>query len=372
MTGSVIFPVLPEMVQQLELDPQWVGTIASIHALTSALCTPILGAAADRVGKRKVMIPCLVLYAVFGVLTPFLTAPPLLLASRGLLGVVSGGIAAATIGILGGMYEGESRSRILGYATSAMTTAAIIFPLLGGWIGGIQWQFAFYLYGLGIPLAVLAAWVLKENVSQGTSAVKIDHNEQLLQQLRQPSIVTLYLFIWAAGMIMYTVVVYTPLYLKQAIGATPEINGIVLAVRLIGAALISAFGASRISQRIGQGRAVAFGFSLMAIAIVTIPFLTELYLIIPTAMLFGAGFGIITPNLYDALAHLSPLEVRTTVLAIGTGFNSLGQFISPVILGPIWKYAGLPPVFYAAGALAAIASGLSLTVIGHLNSKGAR
>ncbi|MBD1853625.1 MFS transporter [Leptolyngbya sp. FACHB-711] len=363
MTGSVIFPVLPEMVQQLALDPQWAGTLASIHALTSALCTPILGVVADRLGKLKVMVPCLILYAIFGLSTAFLTTMPLLLTSRGLLGAASGGVAAATIGILGGMYEGETRSRILGYATSAMTTAAIFFPLLGGWVGGIQWQFAFYLYGLGIPLAVIAALVLRENASPAVSMIQTSQNQQLSQLIRNRSILTVYLFIWAAGLMMYAVVVYTPLYLKQAIGATPEINGIVLAVRLVGAALISAFGASRISQRIGPSRAVAFGFSLMAMAIVTIPFLTELYLIIPTAMLFGAGFGIITPNLYDVLAGLAPLEVRTTVLAIGTGFNSLGQFISPVILGPIWKYAGLPPVFYVAGAIAAIASGLSLTVV---------
>lgn len=362
MTGSIIFPVLPEMVQQLELDPRWAGTLASIHALTSALFTPIMGVLADRLGKLKVMIPCLILYAVFGLSTAFLTSMPLLLVSRGLLGAASGGVAAATIGILGNMYEGETRSRILGFATSAMTTAAIFFPLIGGWIGSIQWQFAFYLYGLSIPLAVIAPITLKEQQPRA-GVIQASQNQQLGKLVRNRDILTLYLFVWVAGMIMYTVVVYTPLYLKQAIGANPETNGIVLAVRLVGAAIMSAFGASRVAQRVGRGKAIAFGYSLMAVTIVTIPFLTNLYLIIPTAMLFGAGFGIITPNLYDSLASLAPLEIRTTALAIGTGFNSLGQFISPVILGWIWKHAGLPPVFYAAGALAAIATGLSLTVI---------
>ena len=362
MTGSIIFPVLPEMVQQLNLDPRWAGTLASIHALTSALFTPIMGLLADRLGKLKVMIPCLILYAVFGLSTAFLTSMPLLLASRGLLGAASGGVAAATIGILGNMYEGKTRSRILGFATSAMTTAAIFFPLIGGWIGSIQWQFAFYLYGLSIPLAVIASITLKEQQSQA-GVIQTSQNQQLGKLIRNRDILTLYLFIWVAGMIMYTVVVYTPLYLKQAIGANPEINGIVLAVRLVGAAIMSAFGASRLAQRVDRGKAIAFGYSLMALTIVTIPFLTNLYLIIPTAMLFGAGFGIITPNLYDSLASLAPLEVRTTVLAIGTGFNSLGQFISPVILGSIWKHAGLPPVFYVSGGLAAIATGLSLTII---------
>lgn len=360
MTGGVVAPVLPEMVLQLDLDPRWAGTLVSLHALTSALFTPIMGIVADRVGKLKVMVPCLMLYALFGISTAHLTSMPLLLLSRGLLGAASGGVAAATIGILGEMYEGEKRTRILGYATSIMTTSAIFFPILGGWVGGMQWQFAFYLYGFGIPIAVMALVFLQEKSSHTESLVGKNQTQQLRKILRDSNILTFYLFIGAAAMIVYSVVVYTPLYLKEAIGATPELNGFVLAVRLVGAALVSAFGASRISRRLGRNRAVAFGFSLMAMTLFTIPFLTDLYLIVPTAVLFGAGFGIITPSLYDGLANLAPAEVRATVLAVGTGFNSLGQFVSPVLLGPVWKYAGLPSVFYAAAGMAAIVSFLSL------------
>lgn len=359
MTGSIVFPVFPEMVDKLNLDPRWAGTLVSIHALTSALSTPILGVLADRIGKLKVLLPCLLLYAVFGVSTAFFTTMPLLLASRGLLGVASGGIAAAAIGILSGIYEGEARSRILGYATSAMTLAAIVFPVLGGWVGGVQWQSAFYMYALGVPLAVGAAIYLKEIVAE-SAVLEGKQKQQLGKVLQNIDIITLYLFIGATGMIVYTVVVYSPLYLKQTINADPKLNGFVLAIRLVGAVLVSAFAASRVAQRAGRHRAVAFGFSLMAITLAIFPFLTDLVLIIPTAILFGAGFGLITPNLYDALADLAPLEVRASVLAIGTGFNSLGQFISPVILGQIWKYAGLPMVFYVAAGMATLASFLSL------------
>lgn len=362
MTGGVVAPVLPEMVQQLHLDPRWAGTLVSIHALTSAAFTPIMGIVSDRVGKLKVMIPCLVLYALAGVSTAFMTSMPLLLLSRGILGAASGGVAAATIGFLGGMYEGETRSRILGYATSIMTTSAIFFPIIGGWVGGIQWQYAFYLYGLGLPLALLAIVCLKPKQTHSESLLGENQTQQLGKILRDSDILNLYLFLGAAALIVYAVVVYTPLYLKEAIDATPELNGVVLAIRLVGAAIVSAFGASRIGLHLGRSRAIAFGFSLMAITLVTIPFLTDLYLIFPTAILFGAGFGIITPNLYDMLAALSPSEFRATVLAIGTGFNSLGQFVSPVLLGPIWKYMGLPAVFYVAGAMAALASFLSFTL----------
>lgn len=361
MTGGVVSPVLPEMVQQLDLDPKWAGTLVSVHALTSALMTPVMGIVADRVGKLRVMIPCLIFYALFGTAAAFITSFPLLLATRGLLGAASGGVAAATIGLLGSMYDGERRSRILGYATSVMTTSAIFFPLLGGWVGGSHWQYAFYLYALGIPLAALALIRLKEPQTLSGSLLELNQGQQLGKVLFKPAILRLYLFITIAAVIVYAVVIYTPIYLKVAINADPMLNGFVLAVRLVGAAIVSALGASRLSRRMGPNGAIAFGFSLMALTVATIPVLTNIYLIVATAILFGVGFGVITPNLYDALAERSPSEVRASVLAIGTGFNSLGQFASPVLLGPIWKSVGLPWVFYVAGGIGMVAAVLSLT-----------
>lgn len=359
MTGGIVSPVLPEMVQQLQLDPQWAGLLVSMHALTIALFTPVLGILADRIGKLKVLIPALLFYALFGVSGAFLQSFPLLLLSRGLLGIASGGIAAATIGLLGNMFEGERRSQVLGYATSAMTTTAILVPLIGGWVGAIYWQRSFYLYGLSIPTAILAALILKEQQSS-SAGILGQQGAALLKVIRQPRAIALYLTLLTAAAIVYAVVIYTPLYLKTAIGAGPQLNGMVLAVRAIGAAIVSAVLASRLAKLLGAQGAIALGFMLMALMLATIPWLDQLKWIIPAAVLFGAGFGVTVPNIYSSLAEVSPAELRTSVLAIGTGLNSMGQFISPLLLGPLWKEFGLSAVFYATAGIALLTSIMSL------------
>lgn len=352
MTGGIVSPVLPEIVQQLQLDPRWAGLLVSMHALAIAVCTPLFGILSDRIGKLKVLIPGLVLYAIFGTAGAWMQSFLPLLATRALLGAASGAVAAATIGLLGTMYQGDARSRILGYATSAMTTASILIPLIGGWVGQHHWQYAFYLYGFGLPLAAIAAVLLKEGQSGQSSVIPANQTQQLLQILRQPRTLQLYLTLALAASVVYSVVIYTPLYLREAIGATPLLNGSVLAVRAIGAAIVSALLASRLAKAMGTERAIALGFTLMSLTLATIPFLDQLEWIMPTAVLFGMGFGVVVPNVYDRLADQAPSELRSSVLAIGTGCNSLGQFISPLVLGPVWKYAGLPPVFYVAAAVA--------------------
>jgi predicted MFS family arabinose efflux permease len=250
------------------------------------------------------------------------------------------------------MYQGEVRSRVLGYATSAMTTASILVPLLGGWVGQIQWQYAFYLYGLGLPLACVAAPILANRSSQRASSLEAGQTQTLIKILRQPRTLRLLLLLALASGIVYAVIVYTPLYLKATIAAGPQLNGMVLALRGIGAAIASALLASRMGKAIGVNRTIALGFVVMALTLGVLPFQTDIHSIMLTALLFGAGFGIVVPSLYDQLANEAPHELRASVMAIGTGGNSLGQFLSPVILGPIWHAFGFTAVFFVAAGVA--------------------
>jgi len=359
MAGGVVAPILPEMIQQLNLDPALAGNLVSLHCLTIALFSPPLGIVADRIGHLRVLIPSLILYALFGTAGAFMHSLMPLLVVRGLLGAASGGIAAASLGILGNMYEGEARSQALGYATSTLTIMGIAFPLLGGWVGSFHWQWAFGLYGIGLPLAILAARFLPEKSSPKTKVDAKDAGSKLRQVLGRPYTLRLLCTLSLVSIAMYAVVIYAPQYLKQTIDATSVVNGIVLASRAIGAAIISAFGAKRLAQRWGRPTTVAIGLGLMALTLSTIPILHQLGWILVTAVFFGVGFGLVLPTLYGTLANLAPPDLKSSVLAAGTGAGFLGQFISPILLGPVLASCGLEWVFYAA-AIVALLAGLLL------------
>ncbi|MGB3755210.1 MAG: MFS transporter [Rivularia sp. (in: cyanobacteria)] len=359
MTGSLVAPVMPEVKDQLLIDPRWSGILVSMHCLTIFLFSPIFGILADRIGKVKVLIPSLICYAIFGTAGAFANSFTPLLISRALLGAASGGIAAASIGILSSMYEGEKRTRILGYTTSALAIASIIFPLLGGLLGKYNWRFTFFMYGLALPAALLAHFLLPKRKRQGSSSINLGQKDKLIESLKASSTITLFTALALSSAIFYVVIVYAPLHFKEAIGADTILNGGILASRAIGAAVISAVGASKLAKRVGSAKAIALGFILMAVTLITIPFVEQVYLILPTAIIFGMGFGIVMPNLYDALSKSTPKEVRSSVLAIGTGASNLGQFFSPILLGPVWKYAGIG-VFFVGAGVALITTFLSI------------
>jgi MFS transporter, ACDE family, multidrug resistance protein len=290
MAGGVVAPVLPDIVQQLQLDPGLAGNLVSFHCLTLAVFSAPLGILADRTGRVKVLVASLLCYAVFGTAGAFMSSFLPLLITRGLIGAASGGIAAASLGLLGSKYEGEARSVALGYATSTLTITGILFPLLGGWVGDSHWQFAFYLYALGIPLAGLAMVFLQEN----RPAKSTEKNDKLSQILKQHQTLWLLFTLVLVSVAMYSVVIYAPLYLKATISAGAVLNGVVLASRAIGAAVVSAFGSKWLAQKLGLPKAIALGCTLMAITLIFIPLLHQLIPIILTAIAFGVGFGMFT------------------------------------------------------------------------------
>lgn len=359
MAGGAIAPVLPDLMQQLDIDLAFGGTLASFHCLTLALFSPIFGLLCDRIGPVRVLIPALLLYGVAGVLGALMPGFGSLLAMRALLGVACGGLAASALGVLGRLYDGEARTRALGITTATLTITGIIYPVLGGVVGNTHWRYAFYLYAIAFPLAAVALYVFGGLSLAPKAATLGDLGGKLKRELSQFATARLLLTLGLSSIAMYAVVVYAPIYLDEALGLSPKLNGLVLASRAVGAAIVSAFLAKPLAKAIGLDRSTALGFGLMAATLAPIPWMGQLWSILVAAAIFGLGFGLVLPNLYNALANRAPFDLRSSVLAVGTGVSFLGQFASPVLLGVVLKFSSLATVFYTASVLT-IAAGLLL------------
>ncbi|MGJ3249444.1 MAG: MFS transporter [Elainellaceae cyanobacterium] len=366
MAGGVIAPVLPELILNLDIDPSIGSSLVSLHFLTVALATPVLGILADRSGQLPILVCSLVAYAGFGMAGGLVQDLLPLMILRGLLGVASGGIAAAGLGLLGKLYIGEARVQAIAYVASALTLANIIYPLLGGWVGSIHWRLVFSLYGISIPLAIWSLSVLRtahsplEHAEEASSF--LGESQHVRQVLTHPVTLFLLVTLSIASGTVYAVVAYLPLYLKLNFGSDTTLIGTILAVQAIGAVLSSAFGMRLLIKRFGAVGAIAIGLGLMATMLALFPAPERLYGLYVISILFGLGFGLVVPSLYNALADLASENMQSSILAAGTGAGFLGQFLSPILLGIVLRSRDLPDVFYTA-AIVDLAAGLLLIAV---------
>ncbi|BCM70710.1 putative integral membrane efflux protein [Streptomyces sp. EAS-AB2608] len=154
---TIVVVALPDMAGALHAslgDLQWV---VDGYALALAALLLAVGAAADILGRRRVHVAGVVLFAVASLLCGLASGPELLVAARALQGIGGAAMFATTLPLLASAYEGRRRSAALGVWGAVSGGAAAAGPVLGGLItAGPGWRWIFFV---NLPVSFLAVWL---------------------------------------------------------------------------------------------------------------------------------------------------------------------------------------------------------------------
>ncbi|MBV8911849.1 MAG: MFS transporter, partial [Acetobacteraceae bacterium] len=156
----------PGIIAALHVEPRIFGTVFSAALLGLTLGAAVLGPAADRVGRKRILIASTITFGVFTVSTAQATSFEMLLVFRFLTGLGLGGAMPSFIS-LASEYVPRKRHALW------ITLLWAGFPL-GGVIGGVLaslliprfgWQSVFYVGGITpVVLAVVLIGALPESI----------------------------------------------------------------------------------------------------------------------------------------------------------------------------------------------------------------
>ncbi|MDH6577654.1 MFS transporter [Kitasatospora sp. MAP5-34] len=154
---TIVTVALPDMATSLHTtfaDLQWV---LDIYALALAALLLGAGSLADLIGRRKVYLGGLVLFAVASLACGLATGPGMLIAFRGLQGIGGAAMFATTMALLSGAYQGKDRGIAFGVWGAVNGAAAAAGPVLGGLLTEhLDWRWIFFV---NLPVSVLAVLV---------------------------------------------------------------------------------------------------------------------------------------------------------------------------------------------------------------------
>lgn len=172
---TIVTVALPDMATSLHTtfaDLQWV---MDIYALALAALLLGAGSLADQIGRRKLYVAGLGLFAVASLACGLATGPGMLIAFRGLQGVGGAAMFATTMALLSGAYQGRDRGIAFGVWGAVNGAAAAAGPVLGGLLTEhLDWRWIFFV---NLPVSVLAVVVtlrvVKESRNPQASGVDI-------------------------------------------------------------------------------------------------------------------------------------------------------------------------------------------------------
>lgn len=162
LSTSVTLPMLPLYVQTLVATEQQASTatgwISGATSLANAIAAVAVGKAADRLGRRRVLLACLGLAAV-GYMPQMLTTTPLqLLLLRAITGFAGGGLVPVSSAILAERAPEGRHGAIYGLSSSLTSAGRAVGPVIGT-VAVTQWGLGSVFPITGVMLALVTAYV---------------------------------------------------------------------------------------------------------------------------------------------------------------------------------------------------------------------
>jgi MFS family permease len=347
--GAVLLaPVLPA------IEDAFAGT-AGVEALTPVVLTapalvigltaPFAGRVLDRMGRTRLLVGALVVYAVVGTAPLWLPSLQLIVASRVLVGLTEAVIMTCCTTLLADYFHGSQRERYFGLQVVFTTVAATLFFGLGGALGSHSWRTPFWLYLVSLPLAVAAARLIWQPVVQRPTGVL---PPLPWHRLLPPVVVSL-----VGGLVFYTLIVELSFKLDDVGVDSTGAIGAVSAIASLGTAVGGA-SFSRLGAR-GPAVTIPLAFAVSGIGLVGLGLAPSVPVIVLFAVVTGLGNGLLLPSLLTwALGSLT-FEQRGRGTGWWTAAVFLGQFMCPlVVLGLSGALGGLGAALVVVGVAAVV------------------
>jgi ACDE family multidrug resistance protein len=361
MIAAAIVPAFPSIIATFNINAQDVGLLITAYTLPSFLFGPLGGVLADRLGRKRLLIASLFLFGIFGGGCVFARDFNTLLILRVIQGTCSAPLGGIGLTIISDIFSGHQRAQAIGFNTTAMYIGYIIYPLIGGALAGIAWNYPFLIFFVSIPIAIAAIFILDCPEPKQKQTLK-EYLGSVLHYLKSWKVVWLFLSVMLAYVILYGAFLnYFSILLGDRFQASPILIGSFIS--LVG--LMTALGSllvGRLSRKFPPVLLVIASFVIYAFSMALIPVMPGIWFYLIPIVIYGFAHGINLPSLIVIASHITPLEHRAGFMALRGTMLTLGMTLAPVIMGLIYSRTNLDATFYIAGLIALIVPVMAVLV----------
>jgi len=351
-----LIPVLPQLFAHFHAAPYaqfLVPAIITAPSICIALLAPVAGTIADRIGRRKLLLAALLVYAFFGCAPLLLDDLGQIIATRVCLGITEAIIYTCVNTLMGDYFQGAVRRKWLAWQNAIGSLLATGLIIVGGVLGTLSWRGPFSMYALAIPifLAVMAfTWEPEPHIEEQESGAAIPMDAPFpVAAMTLVYAVTLF-----GAIIFFIEVLQLGLVMNSINLGRPDVIGLVSAGT--GFALpLGAYVLGRAKQlRVGYLFALALAF--FAVGFWILGHATTLTTIVVGAALAQFACGITYPLLSTWCQSKLHFRVRARGVGIWTSVFFIGQFASTTLVslatGPAGGIGGVMVVFAIVCAVA--------------------
>ncbi len=362
MAGAAIAPALGVIQEHFSgCSSVLIQLIVSMPALFIIITNLLFPTLCRLFLTRTLALLGLAMYIVFGAGAFFADSILTVLVMRALLGVSVGMIMPLSTGLLSYYFPPERQAGLMGLSAFMNQMGGVVATLLSGLLSNISWNCSFLVYLLGIVAVLLvAAFLPNERLVTGketmknapdyyesetgiTKARKIPGRPAASLMRFAPSVVGMYL-----QMLLFFIF---PTNFAITARANASLTGNDITLIMVGLDVVAALIGLMFGWMMGNmSRSLKYlapltfilGYGAYSLGVST-P-----WLLVGSAFV-GLANGIGMPYLNTIASIKGGKNAATTVMPLLSAALYLGQFTSPLVVGPVSALVGGPTAPYVVG-----------------------
>ncbi|MCQ4086375.1 MFS transporter [Saccharibacillus sp. JS10] len=340
---GLVVPIMPTYMNTLQIGGSIVGLLVATFSVSQLICSPFAGRMSDKLGRKKVIIVGMMVFAVSEFLFGIAEAPWLLFVSRILGGVGAALIMPAVMAYTADITTDEERAKGMGYINAAITTGFIIGPGIGGFLVEFGIRVPFFAAGIAALISgIITLIVLPESLSverrAEIAAANVGKRESLFKQLltsyRTPYFLSLVIvFVSAFGLANYETVF--GLFVDHKFGFTARDIAIIITFGSIAGAVVQATVFGWLLNRFGEQKVISICLAAAAIFVMMTLFVHEYWLIVTVTFIVFLAIDILRPAIGTQISRRAG-DQQGFAAGLNSAYSSLGNIAGPIVAGALF------------------------------------
>jgi ACDE family multidrug resistance protein len=343
--NSMLVPVLPTMKSKLDLSQFQVSLMITMFSLAAGIIIPLVGYLSDRFGRKRIIVPSLLLYGVGGIVSGLAAwlmkdSYTMILIGRMIQGIGAAGTAPIAMALIGDLYSGAQESKVLGMIESSNGMGKILSPIIGSVIALITWYAVFFTFPvLCFAVAVYIWFGVKEKKKMEAKPLfrYLGAVKQIFKNKGRWLIPAF--FVGSTGLfILFGVLFYLSDVLEETFKIDGILKGCILAIPLLGMVVTAYITGAKIKQNKPLIRKVMVtGLVILTAAMFAVAFFKQIYLMIGLLTLGSIGIGLLLPCLNTLITGAVEKAERGMITSLYGSVRFLGVAFGPPLFSWLMK-----------------------------------